>query len=634
MIFSKHTFLFLLALSLFLNSNANNYYISTSLGDDNNTGLNPQFPINSIDKLNTFTFHPGDSILFKAGESWEGMFWLKGSGDSSNSIIVDIYGGVGKATIDGNGYQSSILIYDDEYITINNLILYNENTHLDTLGNTKLVAGFAGASNTWGSGKNIRFGIKVVATTHSLSGFRFNNLNIHNIYPTPSSSQNTHKGYGIKLETQSDTSNFLFNTISDVKISNCYFHHTGHYGIWIKSIGLNNIDSIKNFDIDIINCDFQDTGGSGFVPNKSKNILVQDCFFNHCGSSVDNRMWKRGSGMWTFDCKNVIVQNNYFMNAHGPQDSYGAHIDYGNENVVFQYNYSYNNEGGFVEILGDNINCGYRYNISVNDGYRIDPNNSPWDKKGKIFWISNYCGSGPRCPNTATFIYNNTVFINDSINPEIYFWPNVGDVHLFNNIIYVGSNGQKIPTLLQNTSNSLNISHNVFYDSSRINLDSDLLNNAFFNDPKLLNPSPLGINDPSMYKLQGNSPFIGVGKLISGSSDTTNYLYNNGGRDYFGNIVSDVNPPCIGAFNLMSLNTSNPLRNLKIKAFPSMTTDNLRLKINNYDGIIETEIYNLKGNKISKQNGSFISLKDFKKGIYILRINFNGEIENLKVVKL
>ena len=83
---------------------------------------------------------------------------------------------------------------------------------------------------------------------------------------------------------------------------------------WIKSIGLNNIDSIKNFDIDIINCDFQDTGGSGFVPNKSKNVLVQNCFFNHCGSSVDNRMWKRGSGMWTFDCKNVIVQNNYFMN--------------------------------------------------------------------------------------------------------------------------------------------------------------------------------------------------------------------------------------------------------------------------------------------------------------------------------
>jgi hypothetical protein len=65
-----------------------------------------------------------------------------------------------------------------------------------------------------------------------------------------------------------------------------------------------------------------------------------------------------------------------------------------------------------------------------------------------------------------------------------------------------------------------------------------------------------------------------------------------------------------------------------------MTTDNLRLKIENYYGEIETEIYNLNGNKISKQNGAFISLKKFKKGIYILKINFNGEIENLQVVKL
>ena len=50
--------------------------------------------------------------------------------------------------------------------------------------------------------------------------------------------------------------------------------------------------------------------------------------------------------MWTFDCKNVVAQHNKFMNSHGPMDSYGFYIDYGNENVVFQYNYSFNNEGG------------------------------------------------------------------------------------------------------------------------------------------------------------------------------------------------------------------------------------------------------------------------------------------------
>ena len=47
----------------------------------------------------------------------------------------------------------------------NNLNLYNEDNHLDSLGNTKLLAGFGGASNTWGSGKNVRFGVKIVATS-------------------------------------------------------------------------------------------------------------------------------------------------------------------------------------------------------------------------------------------------------------------------------------------------------------------------------------------------------------------------------------------------------------------------------------------------------------------------------------
>ena len=75
-------------------------------------------PSKSIEKLNSITFQAGDSILFKAGESWEGMFWLKGSGVSNNSIVVDIYGGVGKATINGNGYQSCILIYNDEYLSL------------------------------------------------------------------------------------------------------------------------------------------------------------------------------------------------------------------------------------------------------------------------------------------------------------------------------------------------------------------------------------------------------------------------------------------------------------------------------------------------------------------------------------
>ena len=629
----KYIFLVYL-LTSFVSINATTYFISSSLGNDSNSGLSLQNPIKTISRLNAFNFYPGDSILFKSQDTFHGMFWLKGSGDLTHPIVVDTYGGIEKAIINGDGYQSSILLYNDDYISINNLEIFNYNSHLDSLGNIKLLPGFSGSSNTWGSGKNIRFGIKIVASSRSLTGFSMNNLKIHDIYPSPVLSQNTHKGYGIKFETQSDTVNSLLNIISNVEISHSDFSQTGHYGIWIKSIGLNNIDSVKNTDFQILDCNFENTGGSGFVPNKSKNILVQNCSFNHTGSSLDSRMWKRGSGLWTFDCKDVIVQHNYFMNAHGPQDSYGAHIDYGNENVVFQYNYSYNNEGGFVEILGDNINCGYRYNISVNDGYRLDPNNINWNKKGKIFWISNYCGSGPRCPNVGSFIYNNTVFLNDTLNPEIYFWPNIGDVHLYNNLIYVGSYGNKIPTLLQNTSNTLNISHNIFFDSSRIDLDSDLLNNAIFEDPHLVNASSQGVNDPLLYKIQNNSIAIGNGKLISGSNDSTNYLNNNGGKDYFGNLVSNTSPPNIGAFNGENQSSFNSLKKQSLIAYPSVTIDNIQLKSNSSNGPFETYIFDINGKLIDKQLGKNISLVDFKKGIYLLKVKFGDEVEELRVVKL
>ena len=618
----------------FLHCSASTYYISSSNGNDNNNGLSTQSPFQSIDKLNSLTFFPGDSILFMSGDYFEGMFWIKGSGNSQQDIVVDRYNGSTRPIINGFGYQACVLIYNDQYITLNNLELTNEASHLDSLGNVKKLVGFGGVSNDWGSGINVRFGVKIVADVSSLSNFTIDNLKIHNIFPTPTNLQLIHQGYGIKIETRSDTTIFQLNTISNVLIKNTSISETGHYGIWIKSLGLNGIDSVKNNQIQVKSCSFEFTGGSGFVPNKSKNVLVENCTFNHTGSDIDQRMWKRGSGMWPFDCKNVVAQHNEFKNAHGPQDSYGCHIDYGNENVVFQYNYSYNNEGGFVEILGDNINCGYRYNISVNDGYREDPNGTPWNKKGKIFWISNYCGnSNVRCPNTGTFIYNNTSFTNETIFPEIYFWPNIGDVHVFNNLVYVSPNGTTIPTLIQNNLNTLDISHNLFYDSARIDMDVDLMNNALYNNPNLLNPSPLGVDNPQLYQLQNNSIAIGAGKLINGSLDSTNYLLNNGGRDFFGNVVSSIDPPSIGAYNGTTLNLSTNIEANDI-AYPSITTGEIFLEIKNNGEKIQTKIYSINGNYLTLQEGETINLESFPEGIYILIVQQGTTTEQFKVVKI
>ena len=47
------------------------------------------------------------------------------------------------------------------------------------------------------------------------------------------------------------------------------------------------------------------------------------------------------------------------------------HIDFNCSHVVVQYNLSTNNSCVFCERLGNNFNNAYRYNISVNGGYKV-----------------------------------------------------------------------------------------------------------------------------------------------------------------------------------------------------------------------------------------------------------------------
>ncbi|WP_282073930.1 T9SS type A sorting domain-containing protein [Polaribacter atrinae] len=620
--------------------NATDYYVSFSSGSDSNHGLSEATAWKSLNKLYNTTFSPGDKILFKSGDTWKGMFWLKGSGNANNPIIVDKYGGTTKPIIDGDGYQVALLIYNDDNIEINNLELINEASHLKSNGDKKTLSGFGGTNNSWGNGKNNRFGIKIVSNSRTLNHFKINNVKVHKIYPSPPAAEenDTHhetptsitkksRGWGIKVDVQSADNSYY--KVNDVEITNSYFTDLGHYGIWLKPTGLYGKNaSYYSEDYKITNCEFNNTGGSGIVPNTINNVLIENNIFNGTGSSMDDRMWKRGSSLWTFRSKNVIVQHNQFLNVRGWQDSYGAHIDYGNENVVFQYNYSYNNEGGFVEILGDNKNCGYRYNISVNDGWRTDPPKEV--KHGRIFWISDFCGSGNACPNTGTFIYNNTVYVPNNMTPEILVMKNTGDTHIFNNIIYVQSGSTALSTSVENIGNTIDISHNQYYESSNFSFDSDLLNNAIYTDPLFLSP---GDNNPDSYKLKEGSPSEKTGKMINGSSNFWDFIQNNGGKDYFGNAVSNTTIPNIGAYNGTAILNLDKFKNNVLNFYPNPTKGKITFNNIQPNKNFNVSVYNVLGKLIKSSSKKTIDLKSFPNGLYIFKVEYNGKIEFVKVVK-
>ena len=543
---------------------AADYYVSQMDGDDSNNGLTPSSSFQSLVRVNSLNLSAGDRLFFKSGETWQGMLWPKGSGVQNNPIIISSYGNGERPKIDGDGYQASILLYNDDNYVISGLELTNQASHNHSNGVTKKLNGFGGCENSWGSGRDARFGIKVVANSRNLSQFTFSDLLIHNIFPTPTSPEETgiscvqqgyntklkNQGYGIKFESQSNASSNLFYTISNVIMDNISVSETGHYGVWIKPLGLaTGSEDYKHSNIVLRNSSFINTGGAGFVPTKASNVLIENNTFDGTGSTLDSRMYGRGSGTWVFDCQDVVIEKNILMNAAGSLDSYGVHIDYDNTNVLVQYNFSYNNEGGFVQILGDNVNSGYRYNIRVADGSRINGINGAV-QNGRIFNVSGYCGINSPCQSSGSFIYNNTVYVPSTIRPEIVFQSGSGQTKFYNNLIYAEQGNAPIATSLPEQGSQYDISHNLFYPQGAFLFDQPLTQNAIYTDPKL---QQLGASSAARYKLLSGSSAKYAGAIISGSLDPSNYSQNNGGFDFFGNPVMDDMPPHIGAYNANEL---------------------------------------------------------------------------------
>ena len=508
------------------------YYVSSSSGDDLNDGLSQGAAFETLSAVNSLNLQPGDQVLFKSGDVWHGMLWPKGSGTHAQPIQIGSYGGTIKPVIDGDGYQASLLVFNDDHYEITDLELTNQASHLDG-SNPKTEPGFGGVENDDGDGQDVRFGLKIVASTRSLSGFSLSNLLITDVYPTPTNPSYAHQGYGIKFESQSDIPTNAIYTVSDVEMDSLEVSRTGHYGVWIRPLGLVGSDDHKHNDFTLRDSTFVDTGGAGFVAVKASNVLVEDSVFDGTGSSLDARMWKRGSGLWTFDSRDVVIQHNVVRNARGPLDSYGVHIDYNNENVTVQYNYSYNNEGGFVQILGANLDCGYRYNISVSDGSRVSGVGGAL-QDGRIFNVSDFCNVPAGCPSVGNFIYNNTVFVPSSFSPDIVFQAGSGETFFHNNLIVVEAGSPVLNTDVSGAGATYDISNNLFYPLALFALDPELTSDAHYVDPQLLMP---GADDAAMYKLATGSPAKFIGTVISS------------GQDFFGFPVDGNSAPHIGAYN-------------------------------------------------------------------------------------
>jgi hypothetical protein len=254
-----------------------------------------------------------------------------------------------------------------------------------------------------------------------------------------------------------------------------------------------------------------DIGSDGIVICEAASPLIE---YNVAGDTN-----KRATGphvaIWNINTDDALFQYNeaYLTRNLSLADGAGFDADGLSNRTVFQYNYSHDNEGGFMLI------CDYSGADAFNDDGIIRYNISQNDR----WHLFKLCGR-----NRNFNVYNNTFYVGGGL--DVAFVLDHGDtttsdshINFYNNIIY-------------------NLDFNMTYNFPITPATFDY--NTFFGvhdatepndphkstaDPKLVNPGSggNGITSVDGYKLLASSPAINSGKTIAG----------NGGKDYWGNPV-------------------------------------------------------------------------------------------------
>lgn len=417
--------LMLLFTTAFLNlANATDYYVHPTLGNDLNDGSSKTKAIQTLAKASSLSLLPGDRILLAAGQIFHGSLQLrKLKGEKQQPIVVEsttwgLNDKAAQAIIDTKGFPNGILIEDCSFIKISSVSI---------TGNGYTV---------YDSSAQMRCGVMIrTKSAKIMKGITLEQLNIYDVYYENAGFQRSVEevttangtqryGWGIRLMNgQGDA------RMEEVLIQDCDIKDVSHTGIKItgeeKNIQL--VRLLKNR--------ISGTGGPGIQMSNARFVYVANNEVIRSGSTDDSRKWGRGSGLWTWSASDILIEKNKFMYANGPGDSAGAHIDYNCDNVILQYNFSAHNAGGFCEVLGNNYNCAYRYNISVNDGNRVKGKDGAF-QEGKTLWLSGYQGNKERKGPVNTYIYNNTIFVNKDISAKIAIDNSSEGVLIANNIFY------------------------------------------------------------------------------------------------------------------------------------------------------------------------------------------------------
>jgi len=473
------------------------YYVDSVQGNDANDGKSGGRAWQSLNHINAGEFGIGDKILLKVGSSWQGFLAPGGSGTATLPIVLSSYGDGPKPKIDAQGwYLSTLYLFNVEGWEVNNL----------DIANTSKVR----VPNLTG----VQVRLEDFGTAHHI---QLKNLDIHDV----SGSLVKAEGGGSGISCSNGGSK-VKSRFDGLLIEGCHLQRTDRNGITMGG-NWSRVDWYPSLHVIIRNNLLEDIGGDGIVPIGTDGTLIEHNVLHGGRQRCDDY----AAGIWPWSCDNTTIQFNEVSGMKGTRDGQGYDCDWNCRNTLFQYNYSHNNDGGFMLICNDgtskmpwnigNVGSIIRYNISQNDGERL-------------FHITGPCRD--------TQIYNNTFYVGKdkdihAVLPGDWGGAFADNTRFPNNLFYVEGKAKFDFGGMTNTV----FENNVFWGNLS-NRPTDA--HAITADPKLLSPGSATNGFASLrgYQLLPGSPCIGAGKMVE----------NNGGRDFWGHKVPSNQPPDIGAY--------------------------------------------------------------------------------------
>lgn len=479
------------------------YYVDSNAGSDDSSGTSQSEAWKSLDKVNGTVFQPGDKILFKADSVYVGHLYPAGSGKEGAPIVIDMYGEGAKPMIIADGRNEDIVSLKNQ--------AYWEIYNLDING-----ANIPGISH----------GINITVQDYGqLDHIYIQDNYLHDI----AGSLQTKISGGIFL-TISGTS--VKSWFHHVRIENNTIRHTDRTGITLdafrswedKRLGTYEPGTwVPCTDVVIRGNFLDDIGGDGIVMKSCDGGIVEYNTAKNCNA----RATDANVAIWVYNSDNCVMQYNEAYNTRYTHDGEGFDVDSFSDNTLVQYNYSHDNEGGFMLICAPGEvgtgtigyytrNTTVRYNISQNDG------NLGLMLSGNIY--NNY-------------IYNNTIYTAQGSKTNIIdtwdwgmAWPY--ENYFYNNLIYNMGTGDYVLG-----SADIKFSNNLMYGNHPMSEPEDPY--KITEDPMLVAPGSGGIGMWTVdgYMLKKDSPALGAGIAVE----------NPGSRDYYGFAINGAKPN-IGAY--------------------------------------------------------------------------------------